>query len=82
MNRYKIVTDFFNIEPRTKEEISIPKLIIISENDPLIPKFLREEFTKAYPEAQVFSFPKEGHFPYVVSPQKYNQIVSEFIKKN
>lgn len=81
LNRYKIITDFFEIEPRTKEEIQIPKLILISKNDPLVPEFLREELLKIYPEAERYSFEEEGHFPYVVDAMKYNQIVLNFLKK-
>lgn len=81
LNRYKIITDFFEIEPRSKEEIQIPKLILISKNDPLVPEFLREELLKVYPESEVYSFEEEGHFPYVVDAKKYNQIVLNFLKK-
>lgn len=78
MNRYYIVIDKFEATPDKYDIKRIPKLIIESDNDPLIPSGLRKEIKDLYPDAQVFTFHNEGHFPYINAAKEYNKILREF----
>ncbi len=76
--RYDIVVDFFESAPADYQYKRIPKLIIESDNDPLIPPVLRKAIKKRYPEALVYTFHNEGHFPYINAVDEYNTVLSEF----
>ncbi len=58
---------------------SIPKLIIKSADDPLIPPETREHLTKYYPDATVYEFSNGGHFPYFSNADEYANIVLNFL---
>ena len=81
IGRYEIVTDYFMINPVKYKYKRIPKLIILSDNDPLIPLQLRREIVDLYPKADVFVFHNKGHFPYINEAQKYNEIIKNFLEK-
>jgi len=78
LNRYKIITEEFNIN-RENKVVLIPKLIIESENDPLIKPELRYRLKEIYKEAKVTTFSDKGHFPYVIDASTYNHILYDFI---
>ncbi len=78
INRYAVVVDVFNADTKTYKIKRIPKLIIESNNDPLVQKSLRDHLKKLYLDAEVYTFDNEGHFPYISNAQKYNSILSEF----
>ena len=78
MNRYSVVIDKFVATPDKYDIKRIPKLIIESDNDPLIPPGLRKEIKDLYPDAQVFTFHNEGHFPYINAAKEYNKVLREF----
>ncbi len=80
LNRYQIITHHFKIFPRKEEEVKIPKLIIISQNDLLVKETLRKKLIEIYPESKIYIFDNEGHFPYVVNSLQYNLIIEKFIK--
>ena len=75
--RYECVIDSFD----KKETLDIPKLIIESDNDPLVKLPLREKLIKEYPEARVETLHHLGHFPYVNEPDKYNEILTVFFEE-
>ncbi len=81
MNRYHVVIDLFTATPNRYETKRIPKLIIESDNDPLIQPELRKEIKELYPKAQVYTFHNEGHFPYINAADEYNKILQEFFDK-
>lgn len=58
---------------------NIPKLIIESDNDPLIPPDLQKELRTIYPNAQVFTFKDKGHFPYLNEAGKYTDVLHSFL---
>jgi pimeloyl-ACP methyl ester carboxylesterase len=62
-----------------KIDQSIPKLIIESENDPLIEPELRTLLRDYYPESHLYTFHNAGHFPYINRGEEYNKIINEFI---
>lgn len=81
INRYNIVIDYFDVSTRKELEIQIPKLIIESNNDPLVPVNLRQILKEIYKEANVITLNNKGHFPYVNDAKNYNTIIEDFIKK-
>ncbi len=81
INRFDLLTDFFTINPARYEIKRIPKLIIQSDNDPLVPEALRKELMALYPGAQVFTFRNKGHFPYLNDAETYNAVLTDFFEK-
>lgn len=81
INRYYIVIDWFSIFPDNYEIKRIPKLIIESDNDPLIPAELRKEIKNLYKNAEVYTFHNEGHFPYISAIDEYNKVLKDFLNK-
>lgn len=79
-NRYDIVVEWFEAASETPALKAIPKLIIESDNDPLIPILLRAKLRNTYPEAQVYTFHLEGHFPYLNAMKGYNEVLREFLE--
>ncbi len=78
IGRYYVVVDYF-VPDTTNENIRrIPKLIIESDNDPLIPPHLRKRLKELYNEAQVYTFHNEGHFPYINAAEEYNGVLKKF----
>ncbi len=80
INRYQIVIDKFFPTPCADEYKKIPKLIIEADNDPLVEKELREQLKKLYPDAQVHTFSRKGHFPYLNDALQYNRILENFFQ--
>lgn len=78
-SRFDVVTDAFIATPEKPEVKAIPKLILESNNDPLITPDLRTQLKTLYPEAQVFTFHKKGHFPYINDMDTYNKMVNDFL---
>jgi maspardin len=64
--------------PPDLDALSIPALIIASDNDPMVAPDLQAMLKKAYPSAAVKTFPDAGHFPYLNRPEEYNQALSQF----
>ncbi|PHN08229.1 alpha/beta fold hydrolase [Flavilitoribacter nigricans] len=78
IGRMDVVMDYF--EPKYNiVHVDVPKLIIESDNDPLITPELRSELQFLYPEAAVFSFAGQGHFPYLNQPDGYTQTLRRFL---
>lgn len=61
--------------------LTIPVVIIESDNDPLVELTLREQLKAAYPNAVVHTFSGVGHFPYLNRAQEYTQLLVEFLSK-
>ncbi len=78
INRFYVVVNHFTINPAKYNYKRVPKLIIESNNDPLIPEKLRQDIKELYPEAKVYTFNKEGHFPYINVAKEYNSVLKDF----
>ena len=78
INRYYVVIDKFIPNPNLYKIKRIPKLIIESDNDPLVEKILRDKLKETYGNASVFTFHNQGHFPYINSAAKYNEVLANF----
>lgn len=81
INRYYIIIDRFSIFPDNYEIKRIPKLIIESDNDPLIQPILQKEIKELYANAEVATFHNEGHFPYINASSAYNKTLRNFLEK-
>jgi pimeloyl-ACP methyl ester carboxylesterase len=81
INRYYIVIDRFSIFPDNYEIKRIPKLIVESDNDPLVQPELQREIKELYANAEVFTFHNEGHFPYINASSAYNKVLRNFLEK-
>lgn len=79
IGRYDVVIDKFTPNQERKEITKIPKLIIESDNDPLIYPILRKKLKQLYADAQVYTFHNQGHFPYINAEKKYNEILHTFL---
>ena len=82
INRYSVVIDKFTVTPEKYKIKRIPKLIIESDNDPLIQPQLRKEIKELYADAEVHTFHNEGHFPYINAAEEYNKVLSKFFDKD
>jgi pimeloyl-ACP methyl ester carboxylesterase len=54
-------------------------LLIESDNDPIIPPAMREEIRRAHPQSTSVSIEGGGHFPYIISSERYDSVVGPFI---
>ncbi len=79
LGRYAVTTDFFVINPCAYPVRRIPKLIIESDNDPLVNEKLRNELKEYYPDAEVYTFHNAGHFPYINEADTYNEVLRRFL---
>lgn len=81
IGRMDIVLDYY--EPKLDQvHQSIPKLIIESDNDPLILPELQNGIKTLYPEAEVFTFSGKGHFPYLNDAEQYTKVLQDYFKLN
>jgi pimeloyl-ACP methyl ester carboxylesterase len=81
INRYYIIVDRFSIIPDKYEIKRIPKLIVESDNDPLVQPELRKQIKELYANAEVFTFHQEGHFPYINASSAFNKALRNFLEK-
>jgi len=81
MNRYAVVIDPFRVDTLKIQKKSIPKLILESDNDPLVQKELRTALKDVYNDAQTYTFQNAGHFPYINEASEYNAVLKQFLEK-
>ena len=62
------------------ESINSPTLIVWGENDPVIPVKYAESFVSGINDCRFVKMLGCGHTPYVEKPEKFFDIVSEFLK--
>ena len=78
--RLDIVLEFFELQSGA-DQAAIPKLIIESDNDPLVRPELQEQLKTTYPAAQVHTFQGKGHFPSVNDPDNYSFVLRNFLSE-
>jgi pimeloyl-ACP methyl ester carboxylesterase len=76
--RYRCVLDDFDAP--VSEASRIPVLIIEADNDPLVENRLREMLKTIYPSSPVNTLHGVGHFPYLNQPERYTQLISDFLE--
>ena len=79
VSRYNCVIDKFQVAD--VQQNKTPILIFEADNDPLVPLELREKLKQIYSNAEVHAFHNKGHFPYLNSPDEYNQTLKAFLAK-
>ena len=81
-NRIKIRVRW-NLEKHSLPKIpkKIPKLLILSKDDPLIPPNTRKQLISYYPEAENSVFDSGGHFLYITRAEKYYSSVFDFLSR-
>lgn len=77
IGRMDVVLDYFEPDYNIAH-IGVPKMIIESDNDPLITPDLQQALKKLYPEAFTFTFQGKGHFPYLNEPDNYAGLLEKF----
>ncbi len=80
MNRYAVVIDVF--ATNTIKTKHIPKLILESDNDPLVQEELRVAIKDLYSDAQTYTFHNAGHFPYINEAKEYNTVLRNFLEQS
>ena len=78
INRYAIVIEKFTATPEKKEIKRISKLIIESDNDPLVQPALRNNLKELYVDVKVYTFHNEGHFSYINVAEEYKMVLQTF----
>ncbi|RLD52692.1 MAG: alpha/beta hydrolase [Bacteroidetes bacterium] len=82
VNRYYVVIDYFKVIPDDPNIKRIPKLIIESDNDPLVNKELREKLKNLYSgNTSIYTFHNKGHFPYINAADEYNRVLQKFFEE-
>lgn len=74
IGRYECVMEKF--EPPS---LTMPVMILESDNDPLVPAEVRELLIKQYPNAKVETLHQVGHFPYLSDAALFHKAVDSFI---
>jgi maspardin len=78
VSRYRCVVEDF--PPPDLGAVSIPVMIIESDNDPLLDKTLRSMLRQTYPSAEIITFSGAGHFPYLNMAEEYTSLLHEFFQ--
>ena len=80
INRYDVVIDVFPSKTPDIQSKRIPKLILESDNDPLVQEELRIAIKNRYKDAQIYTFHNAGHFPYINEAKEYNTVLQQFLE--
>ena len=67
-----------DLRPKLKE-ISIPALIIVGRYDFIANVEMAKEMQEHIPDARLEIFENSGHFPPIEEPEKFHQLVKEFV---
>jgi pimeloyl-ACP methyl ester carboxylesterase len=62
--------------------IAAPTLIVWGERDALLPIALGRALNAALPHAMFISLPACGHRPMLAQPERFSQIVLDFLQAN
>ncbi len=63
-------------------ELSVPTLLITSENDVVFPPAAIREVAALMPGAELIELPEAGHSPYFETPEAFNRAVGEFLQRH
>ncbi len=66
--------------------IRVPSLVTWAVNDPLAPlpagQLLFDMIAKTVPQSRMYIFNQSGHFPYREYPDEWNEVVTDFVRRN
>ena len=68
-----------DLRPHLKK-ISVPTLVIVGRHDFITNVAMAEEMVNHIPNARLEIFEDSGHFPLVEEPEKFYQVVKEFVE--
>ena len=69
-------------DPVKLKGFSTPTLVIAGETDTVLPLELMQEVAGLIPGAELCVLPGVGHYSHFEAPEKYNQVVDEFISRH
>ena len=78
VSRYRCVVEDF--PPPDVDAISVPVMIIESDNDPLLDETLRSMLKQTYPSAKIITLSSAGHFPYLNMAEEYTRLLHDFFE--
>jgi len=61
------------------DQISKPALLVWGQDDTITPAFVGEHFHKLLPDSRLFIFEQCGHAPMMEQPERFNQILFDFL---
>lgn len=61
-------------------KIKVPTLVIVGRHDFITNVAMAEEMVKHIPNARLEIFEESGHFPMVEEPEKFYQVIKEFVE--
>ena len=61
------------------EKISVPTLVIVGRHDFITNVAMAEEMVKHIPNARLEIFEESGHFAFVEEPEKFYQVIKQFV---
>jgi 3-oxoadipate enol-lactonase len=64
------------------ERIAVPTLVMAGEEDTVYPPELAREMARRIPGAQLSMFELTGHLANLEQPEKFNQVVLDFLRKH
>jgi len=73
------ICDDFNISDRL-DEIKMPALVIVGDDDDIIPPNVAWELEKALPRADIAVIKDADHSPMVQQPDSFNRLLRKFVK--
>lgn len=75
-------SDLVETEGNLEKFASIPKLICWAENDFVFDEPFLNEWTKAFPQAQLHKFQNAGHYILEDASDGVNSVIADFLDKN
>ena len=63
------------------DKITVPVLCIWGENDQWVPLEQGKELHELFPNSELTVMPEEGHNPMETAPEKFNQLLLDFLKR-
>jgi pimeloyl-ACP methyl ester carboxylesterase len=61
--------------------IAAPALVVVGEEDTVIPRAESEEMVSRLPHARLATIPAAGHLPNLEMPEAFNRVVREFLEE-
>jgi len=68
-----------DLRPHLKK-ITVPTLVIVGQHDFITNVAMAEEMVKRIPNARLEVFEDSGHFALVEEPEKFYEIIKQFVK--
>ena len=60
---------------------NIPCLVVWGVEDPYVPVKYAEAQKEFFPDAEVILFEDSGHWPFIDNPERFEKVLTNFLKK-